>query len=113
MDWIAFGQKLKERRVSLGMSQDDVAKSAEISQQMVGFVERAARTNPSPEMLQSIACALGMQIEIVLSDIGSTKLTTDDRQILDAVEQTLRRLQEPERRIALKQIRRWLEDFNP
>jgi len=61
---VKFGQKVREKRIKLGLSQEELASRAGVHRTYIGMIERAEK-NITLENIQKIASAL----EIKLSDI--------------------------------------------
>jgi ribosome-binding protein aMBF1 (putative translation factor) len=55
-----FGPALRERRNAAGLSQDGLAKLADISMSYVSLIERG-RHRPAPEIVERLAAALGVK----------------------------------------------------
>lgn len=61
-----MGMRLKNRRLELGMSQDDLAKRIKSSQAHISSIERG-ETQPRVDTLKRLAEALGVTIDYLLS----------------------------------------------
>lgn len=59
---IKFGEKVKEERLKLGLSQEALAEKAGVHRTYIGMIERAEK-NITLENIEKIAKALGMKIE--------------------------------------------------
>jgi len=57
-----FGQQLRELRKRRGFSQAQLAAAAGVRQTYISALERGGRTNPSREVLQSLARVLGVPL---------------------------------------------------
>ena len=55
-----LAKNLKEQRKKLRLSQEKLAEKAEISTQYIAMIE-LSRQFPTPEVLERIACALGIE----------------------------------------------------
>lgn len=58
---IKFGKKVREERIRLGLSQEELASKAGVHRTYVGMIERAEK-NITLENIEKIAKALGMKI---------------------------------------------------
>lgn len=65
--YVAFGQRMAERRKSLGLSQQQLAQSLGIAQQTLAHYE-VGRLRIAAALIQPAAKALGMSIESVLGE---------------------------------------------
>jgi transcriptional regulator with XRE-family HTH domain len=59
---IKFGNKVRERRTSLGLSQEELASRAGVHRTYVGMIERAEK-NITLENIQKIAKALEIPLD--------------------------------------------------
>ena len=62
----ALGRKIKDSRLSLGMSQTELAKRARVRRALVSDIEREL-ANPTLDSLVRIARALGVELADLLS----------------------------------------------
>lgn len=113
MDWIAIGRQIKARREAMGLTKQQLADAAKVSRQTVDFVERAQRTNTTPDTLRSIAQCVGLDVDVVLVDLSAPRVAPEDQELLAEVARCLATVPEASRRLAVRQLRRWLEDFDP
>ncbi len=58
---IKFGQKVREERARLGLSQEELASRAGVHRTYIGMIERAEK-NITLENIEKIAKALGIKI---------------------------------------------------
>ena len=65
---IKFGQKVREERTRLGLSQEDLASRAGVHRTYVGMIERAEK-NITLENIQKIARALGLKIHELTKEL--------------------------------------------
>lgn len=65
---IKFGQKVREERTRLGLSQEDLATRASVHRTYVGMIERAEK-NITLENIQKIARALGLKIHELTKEL--------------------------------------------
>jgi len=65
---IKFGQKVREERTRLGLSQEDLATRAGVHRTYVGMIERAEK-NITLENIQKIARALGLKIHELTKEL--------------------------------------------
>ena len=65
---IKFGQKVREERIRLGLSQEDLATRAGVHRTYVGMIERAEK-NITLENIQKIARALGLKIHELTKEL--------------------------------------------
>ena len=63
---IDFGNRLHDRRIELGMTQDQLGKAVGVSVQHIGRMERGERT-PSLELLVSLSDALYTTCDYLLT----------------------------------------------
>jgi len=75
-----IAERLKQTRESLGMSQEQLASVAKVSQGTIGNVESGLRKNPRE--LLSIAKALGVRAEWLKDGIGQMVETQSDLRLL-------------------------------
>jgi transcriptional regulator with XRE-family HTH domain len=68
MDLKNIGKKIKERRKILGINQDDLCEIAEISQHTLSDIENG-RGNPSLYNFTKILDALGMELDVIVSEV--------------------------------------------
>jgi len=59
---IKFGQKVRERRFELGLSQEELATRASVHRTYVGMIERAEK-NITLTNIEKIAKALGLSVD--------------------------------------------------
>lgn len=64
---MTLGQKIKNRREELGLTQTELAEKTQVCQSYVSRLERDG-FNPSSQMIVNIAVALGMSIDYLLLD---------------------------------------------
>jgi transcriptional regulator with XRE-family HTH domain len=104
-----FGLKLKELRLSRGMSQGDLASQAQVTTNYISRLEKGGAA-PGIDLVARLAVALGVQIADLLpttpdlSDLDVTRkhakklfeelLRSDDRAVLVVLSQVLARLAE-------------------
>lgn len=65
---IKFGEKVRENRLKLGLSQEELASRADVHRTYIGMIERAEK-NITLENIEKIAKALGLPLE-KLMDLG-------------------------------------------
>lgn len=70
------GKKIRELRVKRGLSLTELAKLSGISKSYLSFIERGKQANPSIEVIDKIAHALKIDIQTLLTDELSKKITT-------------------------------------
>lgn len=58
---IKFGQKVREERVKLGLSQEELASRASVHRTYIGMIERAEK-NITLENIQRVCKALNLKI---------------------------------------------------
>lgn len=58
---IAFGNAIRQRRLAIGMTQEELADAARVHRNCIGDVERGAR-NVALRNIQKLTRALGMSI---------------------------------------------------
>jgi len=59
---VKFGQKVRERRFELGLSQEELATKAGVHRTYVGMIERAEK-NITLTNIEKIAKALGLSLD--------------------------------------------------
>lgn len=59
---IKFGQKVRDERTKLGLSQEELATRAKVHRTYIGMIERAEK-NITLENIEKIAIALGISID--------------------------------------------------
>lgn len=65
---IKFGNKVRERRAELGLSQEGLASHAGVHRTYIGMIERAEK-NITLENIQKIANALKIKLSDIFRDI--------------------------------------------
>ena len=65
---IKFGQKVRNERTKLGLSQEELASRAGVHRTYVGMIERAEK-NITLENIQKIAGALNIKLSDIFRDI--------------------------------------------
>jgi transcriptional regulator with XRE-family HTH domain len=63
---VKFGQKVRDERTKLGLSQEELAARAGLHRTYIGMIERAEK-NITLENIEKMASALGLQIHELLS----------------------------------------------
>lgn len=81
-----LGIYIKEKRASLKMSQRDLASVSGVSNAEISRIESGIRKSPSTSVLKSIADALRVPFEELLSDVGiiSSNYSHNDSDISSA-----------------------------
>ena len=64
---IKFGKKVREHRLKLGLSQEELAERAEMHRTYIGMIERAEK-NITLVNIEKIACALNMKIKDLFNE---------------------------------------------
>lgn len=64
---IKFGNKVREERIRLHLSQEDLADKANVHRTYIGMIERAEK-NITLESIKKIADALGLKLSDFFSD---------------------------------------------
>ncbi len=64
---IKFGQKVREERARLGLSQEELAARAGVHRTYIGMIERAEK-NITLENIEKISKALGLNLKDVFKD---------------------------------------------
>lgn len=75
-----IGQKIKERREQLGLTQSELAKKLGISQNTVNGYENKNWKNPSAKVVFKLACTLSVPVVYLLDD--DCELNDVDEEIL-------------------------------
>ncbi|MBX3412371.1 MAG: helix-turn-helix transcriptional regulator [Pirellulales bacterium] len=98
---IHIGKSIRKLRADRGISQQDLAASAELTPSFLSLVENGRR-RPSLAVLQRIAEALGVPEEAIVWDAVDLPkgLNEDDRRICEMAKLIVRRLCEDEHAVA-------------
>jgi transcriptional regulator with XRE-family HTH domain len=64
---IKFGKKVREERLKLGLSQEELAEKAGVHRTYIGMIERAEK-NITLENIEKIAKALGIPIAALVKE---------------------------------------------
>lgn len=67
MDRVRIGQRLKDRRIALGLTLREAAPICGVSFQSLGAVERGTK-NATMDLLDKIATGLGITLDLVVSE---------------------------------------------
>ncbi len=65
---IKFGQKVRERRIELGLSQEELASRAGVHRTYIGMIERAEK-NITLENIEKISKALKLNIDNLMKNL--------------------------------------------
>ncbi len=65
---IKFGQKIRERRIELGLSQEELASRAGFHRTYIGMVERAEK-NITLENIEKMSKALKLNIDDLMKNL--------------------------------------------
>lgn len=93
MSTLAFGKRLKDRRVQMGIDQHILASALGISRTMIGKIERGEReTLPSRDQIAIIAKILDTTIEALIegNEFFFDRFTEDEQRLLRDVKTTAR-----------------------
>lgn len=82
LDFKTIGQKIKERRISLGLTQDYIANHLNVNPSHVSNIE-CGRANPSLTALVKIANLLECSVDYFLSGEYTYTIDTKSQQNLD------------------------------
>lgn len=82
LDFKTIGQKIKERRISLGLTQDYIANHLNVNPSHVSNIE-CGRANPSLTALVKIANLLECSVDYFLSGEYTYTIDTKSQQTLD------------------------------
>lgn len=63
---IKFGKKVREERLALGLSQEDLASRAHVHRTYIGMIERAEK-NITLENIEKIAKALSISLDKLMN----------------------------------------------
>ena len=66
---IKFGKKVRDERMKLGLSQEELASRADVHRTYIGMIERAEK-NITLENIEKICKALGLKIRDFFKDFG-------------------------------------------
>lgn len=98
-----MGQKLKERRLELGLSLDELAKRSKTSKSYLWELENREKRKPSAEKLSEVANAL----EVTTGYLLDGKAEMDDDQLKEAFYRKFKRLNEGDRERIEDMINAW------
>ena len=102
------GKRLKELRTQRGISQEDLALSAEITTSYLGMIERGEK-NPTVKVIERLCVALGVSLaEFFTENTASAVCKTDDATAFVAWEMQRKT---PAQRAALAEIVRQVVKF--
>lgn len=65
---IKFGQKVRNERIRLGLSQEELASRADVHRTYIGMIERAEK-NITLENIVRIARALGIKVRDLMQEL--------------------------------------------
>ena len=65
---IKFGKRVRERRVALGLSQEELASRAGVHRTYIGMIERAEK-NITLENIEKISKALNLPIDDLMKNL--------------------------------------------
>jgi len=66
---LKFGKKVRDERIKLGLSQEELAARAGLHRTYIGMIERAEK-NITLENIEKIASALGLKIKTLFDDLN-------------------------------------------
>ncbi|MGM0843540.1 MAG: helix-turn-helix domain-containing protein [Bacillota bacterium] len=72
------GERIKSIRESKGITINELAHNAEISKSYISSIERGLQKNPSINVLDKIAAALGVSLDLLLDSNASNISLEDD-----------------------------------
>ncbi len=75
-----FGKHIRARRIELGLTQDEVARRAGMSQKTLGSLELGQRQYPTPQQVRTLAAALrsrSAELQILVPPIHGPEPKTD------------------------------------
>lgn len=104
------GKRLKELRTQRGISQEDLALSAEITTSYLGMIERGEK-NPTVKVIEKLCVALGISLGVFFAEktAQSAACEIDDASAFIAWE--LQR-KTPAQRAAMAEIVRQINKYN-
>ena len=82
LDFVKIGSKIKERRISLKMTQDFIANKLDVNPSHISNIE-CGRANPSLTALVKIANILECSVDFFISSEYQYKSTETDTETLD------------------------------
>ncbi|MFZ3589657.1 helix-turn-helix domain-containing protein [Bacillus sp. DJP31] len=85
------GKKIKELRLRRGISLTELSKISGVSKSYLSFIERGKQKNPSIDVLEKLAVALGVDVYSLIDkkDFDQSELAYLDKEVLDlALEMT-------------------------
>lgn len=103
VDYTALGKKIKECRLSQGLTQEQLAEKCELSASFLGHIERGTR-KLSVETLCCIADMLNVSLDFLLSESVHTHLSR-----CSYLETSLAKMDKPKTDILWKIIRIMIE----
>jgi len=65
---VKFGKRVREERIKLGLSQEELAEKASVHRTYIGMIERAEK-NITLENIEKIAKALDLDISDIFKDL--------------------------------------------
>lgn len=68
MESKSFGQRVRERRIEEDMSQEELARKAEISRNYLSQIERGVSVNLSRQVMTRLATVLGLGLHGILGE---------------------------------------------
>lgn len=98
-----MGQKLKERRLELKLSLDELAERCKTSKSYLWELENREKRRPSAEKLAEIANALEVTTEYLLD----SKVGMDDAQLKEAFYRKFSRLEDGDKQRIEEMIEAW------
>jgi transcriptional regulator with XRE-family HTH domain len=82
---ISLGQRIKQRRLALGLKQSDVARKAGIAKSYLSKLEATAGSSPSASILQQIAVVLDTTMSFLLGVPDQPLPPVDNRSLPPAL----------------------------
>lgn len=101
MDYVLLGKRIRDERLLLRLTMEQLAERIDKSSNFIGQIERA-ESKPSVETLVDIANALGTSVDSLLKD--SMRSDIEDRTMRD-INTLLHSMDEPEKQFILDVIK--------
>lgn len=118
MTWAKLGAQLRALRIQIGLTQQEVAEKARLSNTFISHMEKGIR-NPTLDALNAVCGALGARLTIDVQPqdehipaINLDGLGEREQALAAQAVEALRSLREGEqKRLGVRQLERWVEDF--
>lgn len=78
MNKTALGKRIREERLKLNLTQEQLAEKINVSTTYIGFIERGDRS-PTLSTLTHLANVLGVSVDYLLSDSVSPDISSNEK----------------------------------